>query len=91
MIKRYGQTGAERAAEEAEIAREIVREITSELRVSQRQICIIIHELAMNLERHDAMMQITSLVRYLCDDMFLIDKVDDVGVTGGGDNGTSGG
>ena len=76
LIRRYGESSVERQAEEAEIAREIVREITSHIRVSQRQLLLIIHGLAMNLELTDEMVQITSLVRSLRDDLFIIDRVD---------------
>lgn len=83
-ISVYGKTGVERDAEESEIARKIVREIVSDLQVSQRQLLLIIHGLAMNLERTEEMLKLTSAVRSLRGDLFLIDRAAD-----GGDHGTS--
>lgn len=84
MATTYGKTGAEKDAEESAIAREIVREITSSVQVSQRQLLLIIHGLAMNLEKTEEMLQVTGAVRSLRGDLFLIDRAGD-----GGDNGTS--
>jgi len=67
---------ATRRVEETIMAREIVRELTSHVRVSQRQIMWIIHELAMNLESREEMTRVTDLIRTLRPDLFFIDMVD---------------
>jgi adenylosuccinate lyase len=85
-VNTYGKTSAERDAEESAIAREIVREITSTVQVSQRQLLLIIHGLAMNLEKTEELLQITGVVRSLRGDLFLIDRSGD-----GGSDGTSNG
>lgn len=72
-VTKFGQTSAERMAEESAQAHEIVREITADLQVSQRQILLIIHGLALTLEDGELMQQIASIARG-SNSMFLIDQ-----------------
>lgn len=73
--KKYGAFRSERDAEENDIARKIVHEIM-QFGVSQRQLMLIIHQLAMNLERVEHMQAITATIRELESDTFLIDRAD---------------
>lgn len=71
---RYGKTQTERDVEETEVARRIVHELVSEIRISQRQLLLIIHGLALNMESNEDMRRVTGLVRELRSDLFLIDR-----------------
>lgn len=67
----YGQAQSEKRAEENATCRQIVREIGN-FGVSQRQMLLIIHLLASELENVEHMRAITRLVRDLDSDLFLI-------------------
>ena len=68
----YGQAQSEKRAQENHVCRQIVHEISS-FEVSQRQLLMVIHLLALELENHEHMRAVTKLVRELGgDDLFLI-------------------
>jgi len=67
----YGEAQSEKRAAENEICREVIREI-NHLGLSQRQLLLVIHLLALELENGTHMREISQLVRSMNDDMFLI-------------------
>lgn len=69
----YGELQSERLAKENTKAREIVNEILN-VGVNDRIIKMVIYSLAMNLESIDDMQNITSFIRELDDQLFLIDQ-----------------
>jgi archaellum biogenesis ATPase FlaH len=73
MIEQYGLLQSEKFAQEAQVAREIVKEIMN-FGVSQKQMMIIIHSLIMNLENIEHVQTLSSVIRELSDDTYLIDN-----------------
>jgi len=71
-----GKTGAEKLAEESTLAREIVKQITVDLQVTQRQILLIIHGLALNLDDVGAAQKVAGVVREI-EGLFLVDRTEE--------------
>lgn len=69
----YGQLKSEKVAEENETCRKIVREV-AHFGVSERQRLMLIYLLALELENTAVMQAITTQVRELSDEMFIIDQ-----------------
>lgn len=76
MPAHYGQTSSEKIAEENQTCRQVVREIGN-FGISERQRLFIIYLLALELEDVEAMKSVTSLVRELDNQTFIVDKADD--------------
>lgn len=72
----YGELSSEARAHENETCRSIVHEVTN-FGVSQRQQLMIIYLLAMELENVGHMQTLTSLIRELAPDVFLIGSPSD--------------
>lgn len=77
---RFGEFNSEKLAKESQIARDIVKEIT-QFGVNDRMILLIMHGLAMNFESHETMQAMTSFIRELRNDVFLVDKSEEQELT----------
>jgi len=76
MTEKYGTFTSEKEAEQAQVARELVNEILN-LGITQKQLMIIIHSLALNIENVEKMQAITAALRELDSDTFLVDRAEE--------------
>jgi hypothetical protein len=73
---KIGEFQSEKDVKENAISRDIVKEIL-QFGVNDRMILMIIHQLAMNLESIENMKEITTCVRELNTNTFLVDRADE--------------
>lgn len=68
MTEMYGQTKAEKLAEENLVARKIVKEI-SQFGVSERQRCLIMYYLSLELENIERAQVISNFLKETCPEL----------------------
>lgn len=76
MSSHYGKSGADKEVEKIQECREIVKRIV-EFGVDDSQILNIIHFLALNLEEHNIMLEITGLIKSLEKKTLIIDNTEE--------------
>jgi len=68
MTEMYGKTKAEKLAEESFVSRQIVKEI-SQFGISERQRCLIMYYLSLELENIEKAQLISSFLKENCPDL----------------------